>query len=55
MAFTTEEGGRFNAFAEEPKIEVINARSSDSKALRIFLFLGVLLLIGLITYTFNMS
>ena len=55
MPITKEEGGRLNAFAKEPEIEVINNGSSDSKAFRVFLFVGVLILVGLIAYTFNMS
>ena len=55
MGVTEEEGGRLNAFAKEPPIEVINSNTSDSKALRLFLILGILLLVALIAYTFNMS
>ena len=55
MAVTKEEGGRLNAFAKEPEIEILDKGSSDTKAFRIFLFFGILLLMGLIAYTFTMS
>ena len=50
MAVTKEEGGRLNAFAKEPKIEVISEEARSSSNFRLLIFAAVLLLISLITY-----
>ena len=50
MSVTEESGGRLNAFAKEPKIEVISKEASASNNSRLLIFAGVMLLIGLITY-----
>ena len=49
MSVTEESGGRLNAFAKEPKIEVISEESSASNDFQLLIFAGVMLLIGLIT------
>ena len=48
MSVTEEEGGRLNAFAKEPKIEVIKEGSSSGNGSRLLILAGVLLIIGLI-------
>ena len=55
MSVTEEAGGRLNAFAKEPKIEVIDQESSSTNGSRIFLLFGILLLIGLISFTVRIS
>ena len=50
MSVTEESGGRLNAFAKEPKIEVISEEASANNRFRLWIFAGVMLLIGLITY-----
>ena len=50
MSVTEESGGRLNAFAKEPKIEVISKEASASNNFRLLIFAGVMLVIGLITY-----
>ena len=50
MSVTEESGGRLNAFAKEPKIEVISQEASSSNNFRLLIFAGVMLLIGVITY-----
>ncbi len=52
---TEEEGGRLNAFAQEPKIEVINQEASSSSISRLIIIAGTLLVIGLIAYTVTIS
>ena len=55
MAVTQEEGGRLNAFAQEPKIEVLNTKSSMSNPFRLILVIGAVLLVSLIAYTATIS
>ena len=55
MSVTEESGGRLNAFAKEPKIEVLNKESRSSNGSRVFLIVGILLIIGLITFTVGIS
>ncbi len=55
MSVTEESGGRLNAFAKEPKIEVISKESSDSNNFRLLIFAAVMLLIGIIGYTVFIS
>ena len=49
MSVTEESGGRLNAFAKEPKIEVISKEYSSSSNFRLLIFAGVMLIIGIIT------
>ncbi len=55
MSVTEEEGGRLNAFAKEPKMELINQKSSNGNVfwLLTIVFLG--LLAGLISYMMTKS
>ena len=50
MSVTEESGGRLNAFAKEPKIEVISEEASSSNNFRLLIFAGVMLLCGLIVF-----
>ena len=54
MSITKEEGGRLNAFAKEPKIELLKTESSTSNNFRLILLIGAVLLVGLIAYTATM-
>ena len=55
MSVTEESGGRLNAFAKEPKIEVINKESSNSNGFRLLIFAAVMLVMGIIIYTVFIS
>ncbi len=55
MSVTEEEGGRLNAFAKEPKIEVIKTGSSNTNGSRQLLIVGLLLGIGLIVIRLTIS
>ncbi len=55
MSVTEEEGGRLNAFAKEPQIELISKQTSNSNASRIIFIAGLLLLIILISFTVTIS
>ena len=52
MSVTEESGGRLNAFAKEPKIEVISQEARNSSNFQLIIFAGVLLIMGAITYMF---
>lgn len=56
MPYTTEEGGRLNNFAREPKVYQAEAPTDGQK--RIYIFLGIagaLLVGGLIFVAFSVS
>ena len=55
MAVTEESEGRLNAFANEPKIEVINKSTSDSKGSLIVRLCGLVLLVGLISFSLTIK
>ena len=55
MSVTEEEGGRLNAFAKEPKIEVIGKGASYSSASVLIIGVGLALVIGLIAFTVSIS
>ena len=55
MSVTEESGGRLNAFAKEPQIEVVSQEDSNSNASRLIIFAGILLVIGLIVLTVRIS
>ncbi len=52
MSVTEESGGRLNAFAKEPKIEVISQEARNSSNFQLIIFAGVLLIMGAIAYMF---
>ena len=51
MSVTEESGGRLNAFAKEPKIEVISQEARSSSRFQLLIFAGVLLVMGLLAYS----
>ena len=53
MSVTEEAGGRLNAYAKEPKMEVIKQTSTLSSSL--IIVAGAVLVIGLITFTVRIS
>ena len=55
MPITEEGGGRLNAFAQEPKIELIQKGTSRSSASWIILIAGTLLVAALIGVTVTIS
>ena len=55
MSVTEESGGRLNAFAKEPKIEVIDNETQQNNVSRIILIVGALLVGGLIALTVTIS
>ena len=55
MPVTQEEGGRLNAFAREPKIELLNKKSSMNSSFQLILVIGGVLLVSLIAYTATIS
>ena len=55
MAVIEEEGGRLNAFAKEPRMELTPADSLQSNSSRLILLAGALLVIGLIAFTVTIS
>ena len=55
MPVTKESEGRLNAFPKEPQIEMIENQSSGNNGSRVFQILGVLLLIGLIFFSFTIN
>ena len=55
MTVIKEEGGRYNAFAKEPKIEVLTTGSSISNGFKLVIVTSAAVLIGLIAYTFRIS
>tara|TARA_Y100001968_G_C19381503_1_gene730581 strand:- start:609 stop:776 length:168 start_codon:yes stop_codon:yes gene_type:complete len=55
MTVTEESEGRLNAFAKEPKIEVIDQESSYSKGSWLVILGGFLLLISLIAFSFTIK
>ncbi len=55
MSVTREDGGRLNAFAQEPEIEVVDGSVNKSIGSRIILVLGVLVVLSLIAFTISIS
>ncbi len=53
MSVTEESGGRLNAFATEPKMQLVKKEASDSNASRIIIFVGTVVLISLIAFTLS--
>ncbi len=48
MTVTEESGGRFNVFAKEPKIEIIQPNANSNNRFRIFTLVGGIILISII-------
>ena len=55
MPVTEEDGGRLNAFAKEPKIEVITEKASYRSSFWLLMLAFGVLVTGLIRLTLNMS
>lgn len=55
MVVTEEDGGRLNAFAKEPRMEVVQKESSPSQGSRLFLIGISLLVVALIIVTVVIS
>ncbi len=55
MPVTQEEGGRLNAFAREPKIQLIEQGGSPNHSYRLILFAGTLILVALIVFGINIT
>tara|TARA_A100001037_G_scaffold236105_1_gene215079 strand:+ start:371 stop:538 length:168 start_codon:yes stop_codon:yes gene_type:complete len=55
MSVTDEGGGRLNAFAKEPEIEVIRGKSSDSNGSRFFVVAGIVFISLLIAYSLTIK
>ncbi len=55
MAVIEEEGGRLNAFAKEPKIELTATGPLHSTSSRLILLIGALLVLGLVAFTVTIS
>ena len=55
MAVIEEDGGRLNAFAKEPKIELTPTGPLQTTSSRLILLGGALLVIGLIAFTVTIS
>ncbi len=48
MTVTNESGGRLNAFANEPKIDVITSGTSNNSQLRLFAIISTFALVSII-------
>ena len=55
MQVTEEDGGRLNAFANEPRMEVIDDQSSRSNSSRLLIIAGGALVVGLMAVTVAIS
>ena len=52
---TQEDGGRLNAFAKEPRMEVISEDTSRSNASRLLIISGSVLVVALMAVTVAIS
>ena len=55
MQVTTEDGGRLNAFAKEPRMEVMAKEPSRSSASRVLIISGSVLVVALMALTVAIS
>ena len=55
MQVTTEDGGRLNAFAKEPRMEVISKETSHSNGSRLLIIGGSVLVVALMAVTVAIS
>ena len=55
MQVTTEDGGRLNAFAKEPRMEVISEETSRSNGSRLMIIGGSVLVVALMAVTVAIS
>ena len=55
MQVTTEDGGRLNAFAKEPRMEVMTEDTSRSNRSRVLIITGSVLVVALMVLTVAIS
>ena len=55
MQVTQEDGGRLNAFAKEPRMEILSKEASHSNGSRLIVVGGSLLVIALMAFTVAIS
>ena len=55
MQVTTEDGGRLNAFAKEPRMEVMTEGTSRSNSSRVLIITGSVLVVALMVLTVAIS
>tara|TARA_Y100001968_G_C19026350_1_gene557638 strand:- start:107 stop:274 length:168 start_codon:yes stop_codon:yes gene_type:complete len=55
MPVIEEDGGRLNAFAKEPRMEITETKTLNSSSSRLIVLAGALLVIGLIAFTITIS
>jgi hypothetical protein len=55
MQVTQEDGGRLNAFAKEPRMEVMDASASHSNASRLLILSGAVLVLSLVAISAAIS
>ena len=55
MQVTTEDGGRLNAFAKEPRMEIIDATSSRDLGSQLILVCGGIFVVALISLSVVIS
>ena len=55
MQVTTEDGGRLNAFAKEPRMEGMAKETSRSSASRVLIISGSVLVVALMALTVAIS
>ncbi len=55
MQVTTEDGGRLNAFAKEPRMEVMTEDTSRSNSSRVLIITGSVLVVALMVLTVAIS
>tara|TARA_Y100001968_G_scaffold327603_1_gene372976 strand:+ start:1380 stop:1547 length:168 start_codon:yes stop_codon:yes gene_type:complete len=55
MPVIEEEGGRLNAYAKEPRVEVLNEDSMQNPSARLVLICGGVLVTSLIALTLTIS
>ena len=55
MQVTQEDGGRLNAFAKEPRMEVMDASASQSNASRLLILGGAVLVLSLMAISAAIS
>ena len=51
MQVTTEDGGRLNAFAKEPRMEVVEASSTRGPGTKLMMISGAVLVVALMAVT----
>ncbi len=55
MSITDEGGGRLNAFAKEPDIELVSEKAGYSKGSRLFILVGALFVGALIAFSLTIK